>query len=159
MSKTTIQAETETIECLQRQIANAFLMYANYKKYHWESYGPHFRDLHLLFDDHATAVLGTIDELGERVRILGGYPVTDPRQFPERGTTEIAPARLNMREMVEGARKNHDRVIQEMREAVEVASRAGDPGTADLFTRFVQVHEKQAWFLNEVLASKDGLSA
>jgi starvation-inducible DNA-binding protein len=44
---------------LQRQLANAFVLHANYKRYHWQAYGPLFRDLHLLFDELATAVLGT----------------------------------------------------------------------------------------------------
>lgn len=32
--------------------------------------------------------------------------------------------------------------------------RAGDIGTADIFTRLVQVHQKQRWFLKEI-ARKD----
>ena len=71
---TTVEVGT-VIGALQRQIANAFALYINYKRYHWRVYGPLFRDLHLMFDDHAEAVLATIDELGERVRILGGEPV------------------------------------------------------------------------------------
>ena len=38
---------------LQRQVANAYLLYTNYKHYHWQTYGPLFRDLHLLFDEFA----------------------------------------------------------------------------------------------------------
>jgi starvation-inducible DNA-binding protein len=153
----TKQNESKVVEQLQRQVANAFLFYSNYKKYHWQSYGPLFRDLHLLFDEHATAVLGTIDELGERVRILGGDPVADPRQYSERGTVEISAGRQSMREMIEEAQKNESRVIEEMKEAVEVANDARDPGTADLFTRIVQIHEKHEWFLREVLEHNDGL--
>lgn len=148
--------ETDVIQTLQQQLANAFLLYTNYKKYHWESYGPLFRDLHLLFDEHATAVLNTIDELGERVRILGGVPIADPRVFAERGTVAIGEGRQTMREMVEQAVDNHRRVIGEHRQAVDLAADAGDPGTADLFTRNVQIHEKQEWFLREVLEKSDG---
>ncbi|HZS04944.1 MAG TPA: DNA starvation/stationary phase protection protein [Blastocatellia bacterium] len=157
MAQTKTQTESEVIQTLQQQLANAFLLYTNYKKYHWESYGPLFRDLHLLFDEHATAVLGTIDELGERVRILGGRPVSDPRQFAERGSVRVAEGTQTMHEMVEQAVENHRRVIKEHRDAVNVATDANDPGTADLFTRNVQIHEKQEWFLRQVLEGKDGL--
>jgi starvation-inducible DNA-binding protein len=157
MSQPKSQIETATIQALQQQLANAFLLYANYKKYHWQSYGPLFRDLHLLFDEHATAVLNTIDELGERVRILGGDPVADPRQLVERGTVAVAAAQQSMKEMIAEARQNHRGVVSEMRQAVETATEAGDPGTADLFTRLVQIHEKQEWFLREVLEGNDGL--
>ena len=37
----------EVVRHLQRQVANAFLLYANYERSHWQNYGPQFRDLHL----------------------------------------------------------------------------------------------------------------
>lgn len=149
--------ETEVITVIQTQIANAFVLYANYKKYHWQSYGPLFRDLHLLFDEHATAVLGTIDELGERVRILGGAPLADPRQFAERASVEIASEGQSMLEMLEQAVANHRRVIDGLKAGIEIAGSANDPGTADLLTRVVQIHEKQEWFIRESLRQSDGL--
>ena len=45
--------ESPIIQALQRQVANAFVLYANYKHYHWQTYGPLFRDLHKLFDQLA----------------------------------------------------------------------------------------------------------
>src|SRR5689334_22252060 len=56
---------------LQRQVANAFVLYANYKHYHWQTFGPLFRDLHLMFDEFANEALETVDELAERIRIIG----------------------------------------------------------------------------------------
>src|ERR1051326_3008853 len=150
--------ETGVVQGLQQQLANAFLLYTNYKKYHWQSYGPHFRDLHLLFDEQGEAVLGTIDEMGERVRILGGDPIADVRQFLERGSVTVSSAKQNMREMVGEAHGNAVRVVSEMREAIAVASDANDPGSADLLTRLIQIHEKHEWFLREALKEHDGFS-
>ena len=157
MPQAKMQIEDGVIQRLQQQLANAFLLYANYKKYHWQSYGPLFRDLHLLFDEHAEAVLGTIDELGERVRILGGNPIADPRQFIEQGTVEVAAAGLGMRGMIEEALSNHARVVQGTRQAIYRADEVGDQVTADLLTRIMGIHEKQEWFLRELLESDDGL--
>ena len=157
MTQAKPQIENEVIQSLQQQLANAFLLYANYKKYHWQSYGPLFRDLHLLFDEHAEAVLGTIDELGERVRILGDSPIANPRQFIECGTVEVAAAGRDMRGMIEEAMRNHTRVVQGTRQAIYRADEARDPGTADLLTRIVSIHEKQEWFLREIIEHDDGL--
>jgi hypothetical protein len=63
--------DSPVVEHLQRQVANALVLYLNYKHYHWQTYGPMFRDLHRLFDEFAEAVLGTIDEFAERVRMIG----------------------------------------------------------------------------------------
>jgi starvation-inducible DNA-binding protein len=162
MSTIATAIDTRTVVgALQRQLANAFALYVNYKRYHWRVYGPLFRDLHRLFDDHAAAVLGSIDELGERVRLLGGDPVSTLQEITEARTVLVPAAKEHsVRTMIDEAIANHRRVIAELRDGVEVAQRAGDPGTADLFTRLVQVHEKQEWFLREVVASApDGLVA
>src|SRR3970040_896992 len=62
------------VQELRRQVANAFALYVNYKHYHWQTFGPLFRDLHKLFDKLAGEVLSTIDELAERVRMIGQDP-------------------------------------------------------------------------------------
>ena len=62
---------------LHKQVANAFILYANYKHYHWQAYRSLFRDLDLLFDELANAALATADEFGERLRIRGQNPVSD----------------------------------------------------------------------------------
>src|SRR5438105_2136617 len=61
-------AESPLVQSLRRQVANAMLLYLNYKHYHWQTYGPLFRDLHKLFDRFADDVLDTLDPLAERVR-------------------------------------------------------------------------------------------
>ena len=151
------QIDNGVIHRLQQQLANAFLLYVNYKKYHWQSYGPLFRDLHLLFDEHAQAVLGTIDDLGERVRMLGGDPIADPRQFIELGTVEVAAAGRDMRGMIEEALSNHAGVVQGTRQAIYRADEVGDQVTADLLIHILSVHEKQVWFLKQIIEHDDGL--
>lgn len=145
----------EIVRHLQRQVANAFLLYANYKRYHWQTYGPQFRDLHLFFDERATEVLATLDEFAERTRMIGQDPVATPAEVMQ--TASIKPSQLgqSMREMIEEADVHLVVVIREMREAVEAAALAGDPGTADVFTRLVQIHEKAEWMLRDMLERGD----
>jgi starvation-inducible DNA-binding protein len=60
--------------------------------------------------------------------------------------------------MIEEADANLLLVIREMRAAVGAATERGDPGSADVFTRFVQIHEKHEWWLRQLLETDDGLS-
>jgi starvation-inducible DNA-binding protein len=62
-----------------------------------------------------------------------------------------------MREMIEEADANLMVVIKDMRDAAKIAEENNDPGTVDLFSKTVQVHEKHEWFLREILKNKDGL--
>ncbi len=153
----TNSSDAPVVRHLQRQVANAFLLHANYKRHHWQTYGPLFRDLHRLFDELARDVLGTLDELAERLRMIGQDPIAMPAEVIE--AASVKPARLgqSMRDRVESADTDVLTVIHEMREGVKAADEAGDPGTADLFTRFVQIHEKHEWWLRDVLERGDGL--
>ena len=148
------------VQHLQRQVANALVLYANYKHYHWQTFGPLFRDLHLMFDEFAKDVLGTTDEFAERVRMIGqDVQHVQLRQMQEAASVQSASANQSMREMIEEADANLLVVIKEMREAAKAADESNDPGTVDLFSRVVQIHEKHEWFLRDILKKKDGLVA
>ena len=147
------------VTSLQQQVANAFILYLNYKHYHWQTFGPLFRDLHRLFDEFAGEVYGTIDELAERVRMIGQNPVSRIEEFLQTASIKSAVAGSDMREMIREADQNSQLIIKEMREAYRLAEENNDPGTADVFTRFVQIHEKQEWWLRDILEKSDGLTA
>ncbi len=147
------------VATLQRQQANALVAYLNYKKYHWLSYGPLFRDIHLLLDDQATQTYDTIDEFAERAIMVGGAPVGDPADYLPTASVKPSKGSLSMEKMIAEARATLDLVIEEMHEDAETATKAGDIGTADLYTRLVQTHQKNRWFLNEILQKRDGLTS
>ena len=147
------------VATLQRQQANALVAYLNYKKYHWLSYGPLFRDIHLMLDEQATQVYVTIDELAERAIMVDGAPLADPDDYLPTATVKPSKGKLSLDEMIAEARAALDVIIEEMHADTEVAAEAGDIGTADLYTRLVQTHQKNRWFLNEILKKKDGLTS
>jgi len=148
------------VQHLQRQVANAFVLYANYKHYHWQTFGPLFRDLHLMFDEFSTAVLASADELAERIRMIGpDVQNVQLKQMQDAANVQSTGQGQSMREMIEEADANALIVIRDMREAAKLADDNNDPGTVDLFSKLVQVHEKHEWFLREILKKRDGLSA
>lgn len=151
--------ESPVVQDLRRQVANAFVLYANYKHYHWQTYGPLFRDLHKLFDRLAKDVLPTLDELAERVRMIGQDPPAHLIEAADLASVAAAAPLSTMREMVEEADRHLLVVIKEIRDAAKVADSHGDPGTVDLFSRLVQIHEKHEWWMRDILRTGDGLCA
>lgn len=147
----------EIVLALQKQVANAFIIYLNYKHYHWQTFGPLFRDLHLLFDEFAEEVYGTIDVMAERVRMIGQNPVSRIEEFQKTASVKSAANSDDMREMIKEADNNAMQIIMEMREAIKTADDNDDPGTADVLTRFVQIHEKHEWWLRDILEKRGGL--
>ena len=150
--------DNPVVEHLQRQVANALVLYLNYKHYHWQTYGPMFRDLHLLFDELAKAVLDTLDEFAERVRMIGQDPVASPQEMLTTASVKVAARGQTMRQMIQEANTNLLTVIKEIRAGARAADKHDDPGTVDLFSRFVQIHEKHEWWLRDILEKRDGLS-
>jgi starvation-inducible DNA-binding protein len=151
--------ESPVVQGLRQQVANAIVLYFNYKHYHWQTFGPLFRDLHKLFDRFADEVLETLDPLAERVRMIGQDPPAHPIEAADLSSVAPAAPHSTMREMVEEAKRNVLTVIKEMREAAKIADQHDDPGTVDLVSRFVQVHEKHEWWLRDILRKGDGLCA
>lgn len=150
--------DSPVVQALRQQVANAVLLYFNYKHYHWQTYGPLFRDLHKLFDRFADEVLESLDPLAERVRMIGQDPPAHPLEAADLASVSAAAPHSTMREMVEEANRHMLIVIKEMRRAAKVADEHNDPGTVDLFSRMVQVHEKHEWWTRDILRSGDGLS-
>jgi starvation-inducible DNA-binding protein len=142
------------IDHLNQELATAWIIGFNAKRYHWMVSGPHFRDYHLRFDDLHAAVEDTIDELGERVRMLGGTPIHTPSQMEQQSAVKASDPKkkLSPSAMLQEALDAEQVVIKLMHAGIEQAGREDDPGTADLLTRFVQIHQKEAWFLREMLA-------
>jgi starvation-inducible DNA-binding protein len=151
--------DSPVVQDLRRQVANAFVLYANYKHYHWQTYGPLFRDLHKLFDKLAKDVLPTLDDLAERIRMIGQDPPAHLLDAADLASVSAAAPHSTIRDMVEEADRNLLVVVKEMRRAAKVADEHADPGTVDLFSRFVQIHEKHEWWMRDILRSGDGLVA
>jgi starvation-inducible DNA-binding protein len=150
---------TDVMECLVHAQSNAVISFLNYKRYHWYTYGAHFRDLHLFFDEVADAAFAEIDPFGERIRMLGGEPLSTPGELERHATIRIAEGQPQPRRMLEEALVNERNIIEGMRRGAKLSEEKGDYGTNDLFSQHVQTHEKYAWFIEEFLRKDDGMGA
>src|SRR3989442_15331071 len=57
---------------LRRLLADTFALYLKTKNFHWHMPGQHFRDYHLLLDEHSEKIFAMTDDLAERARKTGG---------------------------------------------------------------------------------------
>src|SRR5947208_8345383 len=56
-------------------LADVFALYLKTKNFHWHMSGPHFRDYHLLLDEHGDQLFAMTDPIAERVRKIGGLTI------------------------------------------------------------------------------------
>src|ERR1700733_5065121 len=69
------QAVKEITGGLNALLADVFALYIKTKNFHWHISGPHFRDYHLLLDEHADQIFAMTDDIAERVRKIGGTTI------------------------------------------------------------------------------------
>ncbi len=142
-----------SVEDLNQILADTMTLRDLYKKHHWQVAGETFYQLHLLFDKHYGEQAKLIDDIAERVQLLGGLSIAmaaDVAEMtrvprPPRGR-EAAPVQLSR--LLEA----HEIVIREVRQAAKAAADRGDDGTNDLLvSNVLRTHELQVWFLAEHL--------
>ncbi|MEO7296603.1 MAG: DNA starvation/stationary phase protection protein [Candidatus Limnocylindria bacterium] len=143
----------ESSDLLNEILADSTILYALYKKHHWNVAGPTFYQLHLLFDKHAEEQLELIDLLAERVQALGGISVGDPRHAAELTTIERAPdGAEDVPAQITRLLNAHETIINKVRAAIETTETSKDWGSNDLLMGDVlRRHELQVWFIAEHL--------
>ena len=144
-------ARSESCRRLNEILADTTILYALYKKSHWNVAGPTFYQLHLLFDKHAEEQLELVDAIAERVQMLGGISVGDPRHAAELTTIPRPPDGSEEVPVTLGRLLDaHETIIEKVRDAIDKTDEIKDMGTNDLLMGDVlRRHEMQVWFLSE----------
>src|SRR5258706_594195 len=62
----------ESIAALNQVLADTMTLRDVYKKHHWQVAGHTFYQLHLLFDKHYEEQAELVDQIAERIQLLGG---------------------------------------------------------------------------------------
>ena len=65
----------ESVDNLNQLLADTITLRDLYKKHHWQVAGPTFYQLHLLFDKHYEQQNALVDEIAERIQLLGGVSI------------------------------------------------------------------------------------
>jgi len=140
-------------ENLNQLLADTITLRDMYKKHHWQVSGATFYQLHLLFDKHHGEQDELVDDIAERIQVLGGISLAMAADVAE--TTLIPrPPRGREEAPVQISRllEAHEVVLKEARTMAKQASDAGDDGTNDLIvSNVIRTNELQVWFLAEHL--------
>jgi starvation-inducible DNA-binding protein len=143
----------EMTEQLNLLLADSITLRDLYKKSHWQVSGATFYQLHLLFDKHYDEQVEIVDEIAERIQLLGGVSIAMAADVAE--TTRIArPPRGREEVPVQISRllDAHQIIIGHSRVLAERATKLGDAGTNDLVVSGVlRPNELQSWFISEHL--------
>ncbi|HTO69353.1 MAG TPA: DNA starvation/stationary phase protection protein [Myxococcota bacterium] len=144
------QASKDLTAALNLLLADFFALYMKTKNFHWHVSGPHFRDYHLLLDEHADQIYATTDPIAERVRKLGGNTLRSIGQINrlqrvmDNDADYVTPL-----DMLAELREDNQQLVARMRQVHNVCDEHGDVATASLLEVWIDEAERRAWFLFE----------
>lgn len=131
-------------------LADVFALYIKTKNFHWHVSGPHFRDYHLMFDEHATQIFSMTDLIAERIRKVGGMTVRSighigrMQRVLDNDADYVEPA-----DMLAELREDNKGLGARLREAHDVCDSHRDIATASLIETWIDEAEQRTWFLFE----------
>jgi starvation-inducible DNA-binding protein len=151
------EVRRRSVAALNRLLAQTIALRDLYKKAHWQTSGPGFYELHLLFDKHYSEQETIMDTLAERVQTLGGVALAMGADVVEETRLARAPKGVESPvHQLQRASAAHEAILEEARPLAREASNAGDEGTNDLIVSdVIRRNELQCWFVQRHLDGRD----
>jgi starvation-inducible DNA-binding protein len=135
---------------LNALLADVFVLYLKTKNFHWHMSGPHFRDYHLLLDDHGDQLFAMTDPIAERVRKIGGTTIRSIgeicrlQRIADNDAHYVTPP-----DMLSELHEDEKALTLSMRAAHSLCDDAGDVATASLLEVWIDETQRRSWFLFE----------
>ena len=129
-------------------LADEFLLYVKTRDAHWNVEGPDFHSMHLFFEKQYHELEEIIDEVAERIRMLGHYaPATLEQYLQLTHLTEESREKNNSEGYIRLLLEAHESIIMHLRGNVDRFDEMEDKGSSDFITSLIETHEKMAWML------------
>jgi len=145
-------AVVEISNALRPLLADVFALYLKTKNFHWHMSGPHFRDYHLLLDEHADQIFAMTDDIAERARKLGAstlHSISDisrHQRLKDNNGEFVAPE-----DMLSELCADNQELTRFLRSTHEACDEHNDVATASLIENWIDETERRTWFLSETI--------
>jgi starvation-inducible DNA-binding protein len=140
---------SEAAKILNQLLADEHVLYIKTRNAHWNVTGPDFSSMHEFFESQYNQLEEMIDEIAERVRMVGGIAEGTMKGFLNLSNLkEYAEKKTDSLSFIRNLLADHESIIKTTRENIDkVGEELKDEGTADFLTEVLQDHEKMAWML------------
>ncbi len=142
----------KTVDGLQKLLANLQLYYTNLRGFHWNVTGIHFFGAHEKYEEYYDEAADHIDEVAERILMLGGVPAHNFTDYLKTASIKEAGVVKDPKEIAKLLLDYLKELIAVEREVLDAASETDDEGTAALISDIISAHEKTVWMLTASLS-------
>jgi starvation-inducible DNA-binding protein len=152
MKKTLDDASIDQITSrLGHFLADTFVLYMKTLNFHWNMVGSEFFMYHRLLEEQYKKMAEAIDDLAERIRMLGRIAPASMGEFLKLACLKEAPSKLSMERMIHELVLDHEELVEHCHELIKFTDSVHDEGTSDLIIEQIRFHAKQAWLLRSHL--------
>ncbi|CAN0587005.1 unnamed protein product, partial [Ectocarpus sp. 12 AP-2014] len=135
---------------LNRLLADTFALYLKTRNFHWHLSGAHFRDWHLMLDDHGAQLIAMTDPLAERVRKLGESTIRSISDITARQSLLDNNADyVDPLDMLAELLSDNRQLLSEMRRVHGICDAVADIASTSLIENWIDETETRTWFLFE----------
>ncbi|MEY2549423.1 MAG: starvation-inducible DNA-binding protein [Verrucomicrobiota bacterium] len=132
-------------------LADVFALYLKTKNFHWHMSGLHFRDYHLLLDEHGDQLFAMTDPIAERIRKIGGVTIKSIGQISRlQRVLENDAEYVDPPDMIGELAEDNKTLAARLRETHNVCDEHRDVATASLIEVWIDETERRTWFLSEL---------
>jgi len=143
----------EICPALRELLADVFALYVKTKNFHWHMTGRHFRDYHLLLDEHGEQLFAMTDPIAERARKLGGDALRSIGDIARHQRLHDSDERsLPAEGMIKELLQDNQELTKYLRSTHEICDRHNDVATASLIENWIDETERRSWFLYEIVS-------
>jgi len=132
-----LRLETEKaeqiIDALNTDLADAYVLYHQLHKHHWNVEGAEFLDVHVFLQEVYEDVEAAADELAERLQALGGVPHASMTTLAANATVTPEDEDVyDVRTSLENDLEMMGDIVESYRDHIELAEGLGDYATGQL---------------------------
>jgi starvation-inducible DNA-binding protein len=143
-------ATKEITAALNQTLADVFALYLKTKNFHWHMSGPHFRDYHLLLDEHADQIYAMGDPIAERVRKIGGGTIRSIGHIAQlQRVLDNDAEYVEPLDMIAELFEDNKEFAARLRAVHTLCDEHDDVATASLLEVWIDETERRSWFLYE----------
>jgi len=135
---------------LNKLLADYQIYYQNLRGLHWNVKGVKFFMLHEKYEEYYDEAAETIDEIAERILMIGGKPLHSYDAYLQTAELKEAEYITDGKQGVELVLENSRYLLSCFNEIIETAQ--GDEGTTALMSDLICNTEKRIWMLESFLA-------
>lgn len=144
--------QTNLSNILNQFLCNIAVEVTKMYNIHWNLVGPNFLGLHKKYQEYYEKFSDMFDQVAERIKMVGGFPITNVQMFEQGSTVKsIASKDYPANEAIPITIADFGILLSMAKTINDLATKANDSNTSGLMGDYESFFEKQLWMLKAQL--------